>query len=198
MDVMAARMSILPLPPEQAGGPGSRAASRPMALSALLHMAALVPLLAAIALIGPQALAALPPVLLACACLAYGRLAAFFSGKRGAGEASWMAECLPFAAYACLQGTSLDVGSCLVLLASTAAMAAGLVSLEGLLFPRYRGFALALGYCAVLAGLALSLAWTITADSSDPGRQLAIPAIAGTSGLLLAFITRYAATRRRR
>jgi len=169
-----------------------------MAFSAVLHMAALLPLLAAIALIGPQALAALPPVLLASACLSYGRLAAFFSGERGAREAAWMAECLPFAAYACLQGTSLDVGSCLILLASMTALAAGLVSLEDLVFPRYRGFALALGFCAVLAGVALSLAWMITADSSDPSRQPAIPSIAGTLGLLLAFITRYAATRRRR
>lgn len=186
------------MPPDRAKAARGKDASRPLALSALLHMTALIPLLAAITLIGPQALAALPPVLVTGVCLAYGRLAAFFSGRRGAAEAAWMAECLPFAAYACLQGSSLDIGSCLFLLASMTAMAAGLVSLEDLLFPRYRGFALALGFCAVLVGLALSLAVAFTADPADPGRRLAIPSIAGTSGLLLALTTRYAATRRRR
>lgn len=195
---MAGRMNIRSAPMETGMGSGGKDSSRPWALSALLHTAALIPLLAAIALIGPQALVALPPVLVTSACLAYGRLVAFVSGKRGAGEAAWIAECLPFAAYACLQGSSLGIGSCLVPLASMAAMAAGLVSLEDLLFPRYRGFALALGFCAVLAGLALSLTWMITVDPADTGRQLAIPAIAGTSGLLIAFITRYAAIRRRR
>jgi len=189
-------MSGHPMPQGKAKGSGG--ASRPLALLAVLHLAALIPLLAAIALIGPRALAALPPVLLTGACLAYGRLAAFFSGQRGASEAAWMAECLPFAAYACLQGGSLDLASCLVLLASMAAMAAGLVSLEDLLLPRYRGFALALAFCAVLVGLALSLASMVAADPADPGRRLAIPAIAGTSGLLLAFVTRYAASRRGR
>lgn len=191
-------MSRQPAPREPTRGSGSRNVGRSWAFSAVLHLAALVPLLAAIALVGPQALAALPPALLTGACLAYGRLAAFFSGQRGAAEAAWMAECLPFAAYACLQGSSLDVQSCLVLLASMTAMAAGLVSLEDLLVPRYRGFALAFGFCALLLGLALSLASMSAADSIDPGRRLAIPAIAGTSGLLLAFITRYAASRRRR
>lgn len=195
---MAGRMNI----PSLQGGPGrSRAeaeASRSVAFQALLHALALLPLLAAIALIGPQALAALPPVLMIGACLAYGRLVAFVVGKRGADEAAWMAECLPFAAFSCLQGASLDTGPCLLLLASMTSMAAGLVSLEDLFFPRYRGFALALGFCSVLVGLALSLFGLTTSGPADSGRLFAVPAMAGMAGLLLAFITRYAASRRRR
>ena len=187
---------LLPLEPEK--NAGGKDASRTLPLSAVLHMTALIPLLAAIALVAPQALAALPPVLVTSACLAYGRLLAFVSAERGAEEAAWMAECLPFAAFTCLQGSSLDVESCLVLLFSMAAMTAGLVSFENLIFPRYRGFALALGFCIVLSGLALFLTAMMTLDSANPGRQLALPAIAGTAGLLLAFITRYAASRRRR
>lgn len=164
----------------------------------MLHALALLPLLAVIALIGPQAIAALHPVLVTGACLIYGRLVAFVSGKRGAGEAEWMAECLPFAAFACLQGSSLDIESCLVLLTAMTAMTTGLVSLEDLLFPRYRGFALAFGFCSVLAGLALSLMEMMISSPADPGKQLVVQAIAGTAGILLALVTRYAASRKRR
>jgi hypothetical protein len=177
---------------------GRNAEGRSTTLSVLLHALGLLPLLVFIALIGPQTLAALPPVLVTSVCLVYGRIVAFVSGKRGAGEAGWMAECLPFAAFACLQGTSLDIGYCLVLLTAIALMACGLVSLEDLLFPRYRGFALALGFCTVLMGLALSLGGMMTSESPDRTRQLVIPVIAGMAGLLLALSARYMASRRRR
>lgn len=199
MDGMARPMNNLPVP----AGPREKAkerkeAPRPMILSALLHAAALLPLLAAIALIDPQALTALPPVLVTSTCLVYGRLAAFVSGKRGAGEATWMAECLPFAAFACLQGALLDTESCLILLAAMGAMTAGLVSLEDLLFPRYKGFALAFCFCGVLTGLGLILMGLMPSKLADAGRSLAVPAMVGAGGLLLAFVTRYASTRRRK
>ena len=196
---MAGRMNIHAVP-EVPGREtdGRNEGHRTMAMSALLHALGLLPLLAVIALIGPQTLAALSPVLVTSVCLVYGRLVAFVSGKRGVGEAKWMVECLPFAAFACLQDASLDIGSCLVVLTAITALATGLVSLEDLLFPRYKGFALALGFCAVLMGLALSLGGTMTAGSAGRGQQLAVPAIAGAAGLLLAFMTRYMASRRRR
>lgn len=159
---------------------------------AVLRAAFLIPLLAAVAASGEGSLSGLPPALVAAAFIAYGRLASLAMGKRGEEEAILMLECLPFAAFACFQGSSLGLFECLALTAAMAALAAGLASLEDLVAPAYRGFALALGFCAFLAAPALALAALGGAASSASLTAL------GAAGLLLALLTRYAASRRGR
>lgn len=187
MDDMAGRLTPSSPPPQKAG--------QSLVSRIVFHVACLLPLLAAAAAIALDALSAPGPALVIAAFIAYGRLAAFASGSRGAEEAIFMLECLPFAAFASAQGCSLPPVAALILTASMAAAASGLASLEDLLLPSYRGFALALAFCALIVGMALALTGLegkFAAGGWGPEAGLA------GAGLLLTLATRYVASRRKR
>jgi hypothetical protein len=198
MDDMAGRLKKrnVPLPRARQSATPAPGRHGPV-IRALLHVAGLLPLLMASALIVPGSLSALPPALVMAIMITYGRLLAFVSGKRGREEAIAMLECLPFAVFACARGTPLDVLPGLTLAASLAAVAAGLASLEDLLVPTYRGFALALGFSAILVGIALVLG-NLEGAVPDPAGPGTVRAIFAATGLLVALGTRYAASRRKR
>lgn len=156
-----------------------------MAVTRLLGRLALflIPMAAAAAT-APSALEAIGPAYIMAAFLAFGRLAAFASGERGASEALLMAESLPFAAFCAAWGASLGMGETLAWTLAAGAGAAALASLEDLAFPRNRGFALVALFWTLLG----ALAWLATATG---------PFGLAAAATVTAGLTRYAASRRR-
>jgi hypothetical protein len=139
--------------------------------------------MALVAAAGPGSLSTINPAYVVAVFLAMGRLSAFATRKRGLEETVIILESLPFAAFAAAWASSLGALECLSVTAAAGAGGAALASLEGLFFPKPRGFPLAASFCLLL----LVLAWLAS---------LAGPAAFGAAALVTAGLSRYAASRR--